>query len=219
MIAGAANEIVQAGALAAEDEDTVAGEVEAVVVGEALIAGSRVEAYDPDVLFLQLLKRADQVDDAGDAEMLGGSGAGLDGDGTDRGRAALGEEHAVYAGAIGYAEQGAEILRVFNAVEGEQQAGRAREGRLGREEVFEGEEFLGADHGNDALMRGGLGAEGELVAGLGVDADAELAAEGDELDETSILALAGHEHVVKMAAAGAQSLFDRVQAVQEFHVL
>jgi hypothetical protein len=219
MIAGAADEIVQAGALAAEDDDAVAGEVEAVVVREARLAGGGVEANDPDVLLLQLFEGADEIDDAGDAEVLCGSGAGFDGYGAERGGAALGEQDAIDAGAVGYAEQSAEVLGVFDSVEGEKEASRAGEGRLGREKVFEGEELLGADDGDDSLMRGGLGAEGELIAGLGVDADAELAAEGDELDETRVLALASHENVVKMASAGAQSLFDRVQAVQKFHVL
>ena len=86
-----------------------------------------------------------------------------------------------------------------------------------REEVFECEEFLRADQSDDALVRFGLGAEGKLFAGLGADADAELAAERDKLLKPGVVALAGHQHVVKTAAAGAQSLLDRVQAVQNFH--
>ena len=51
MVAGAADEVVKTGALAAEDENAVAGEVELVVVGGAAF----VETDDPDVLLLQLL--------------------------------------------------------------------------------------------------------------------------------------------------------------------
>jgi hypothetical protein len=114
VVAGAADEIVQAGAFPAEDEDAVAAEVELVVVGSAAF----VEADDPDVLFFQFLQGADKVDDAGDAQMFGGSCAGFYGDGAQRRSSAFGEDYAVDAGAIGYAEKCSEILRIFDAVEG-----------------------------------------------------------------------------------------------------
>ncbi len=71
---------------------------------------------------LELFKGADEVDDAGDAKVLGCSGAGFDGDGAERGGAALGEDDAVDAGAIGDAKKSAEILRVFDAIEREDEA-------------------------------------------------------------------------------------------------
>jgi len=80
MITGAADEVVEAGALAAEDDDAVAGEIELVEVSLAAF----VETDDPDVLFFQLFEGADKVDDAGDAQVLGGSGAGFDGCRTQR---------------------------------------------------------------------------------------------------------------------------------------
>ena len=77
MVAGAADEVVEAGAFATEDEDAVAGEVELVVVGLAAL----VETDDPDVALLEVFEGAHEVDDAGNAEVLGGAGACLDGDG------------------------------------------------------------------------------------------------------------------------------------------
>ena len=69
--------------------------------------------------------------------------------------------NAVDAGAIGNAEERAKVLRVFNAVEGEDEAsGGFACGRAGREEVFEGEKFLRADERDYALMRGGFGERG-----------------------------------------------------------
>ena len=76
MVAGAADEIVKARALTAKDENAIAGEVELVVFGCAAF----IEADDPDVLFFQLLQSSHEVDDAGDAQVFGCSGAGLDGD-------------------------------------------------------------------------------------------------------------------------------------------
>jgi len=115
VVAGAADEVVQASAFAAEDEDAVAGEVELVVVGSAAL----VESYDPKVVAFEVFEGADEVDNAGNAQMLGCAGAGLDGYRAERSGPALGEDDAVDACAIGYAEERAEILRVFDAVESE----------------------------------------------------------------------------------------------------
>ena len=147
VVAGAADEIVEAGAFAAQDEDAVAGEVELVVVGGAAL----VEADDPDVLLLQFLEGADEVDDAGDAEVLGGAGAGFHGDGAQWRGAALGEDDAVDAGAIGDAQQRAEILRIFNAIESEEQAG-AGDGSGAVKRSSMARAFLRADEGDDALV-------------------------------------------------------------------
>ena len=141
VVAGAADKIVEARAFAAEDDDEIAGEVELVVVGWAAL----VETDDPEVVLLEVFEGADEVDDAGDAEVLGGAGAGFDGGGAERGGAALGEDDAVDAGAIGDAEQRAEVLRIFDAVEGEDEAGGGALRPDGRKEVFDGEEFLRAD--------------------------------------------------------------------------
>ena len=122
MVAGSADKVVEAGTFPAQNEDAVAGEVELVVVGRAAF----VETDDPDVLLLQLFKRADKVDDACDAKMFGSSGAGFDRDGAQRGRAALGKDNAIYPGAIGDAQQCAEILRIFDAIEREKKARLAR---------------------------------------------------------------------------------------------
>jgi hypothetical protein len=66
-------------------------------------------------------------------------------------------------------------------------------------------------------MRGGSGGLGELVAGFLTDADAGLTALGDEFFKTGILAFAGYDDVVKTPAAGLERLFDRVDAVENFH--
>ena len=81
VVAGAADEVVEARALAAKDENAVAGEVELVVIGLAAL----VETDDPDVLFFQFFEGADEVDYAGDAQVFGCAGAGLDGDGAQGG--------------------------------------------------------------------------------------------------------------------------------------
>ena len=88
------------------------------------------------------------------------------------------------------------------------------------QEVFEGEEFAFADEGYDALVGVGLAVAGELVSGLGADADALGAGEFEDrvhAGVAALLALARNADVVEGAGAGAESLFDGVQAVQNIH--
>jgi hypothetical protein len=218
VVTGAADEVMEASAFAAEDQDAVTREVELVIIGLAAL----VETDDPDVLPLQVFKGTDEVDDAGDAEVFGGAGAGFDGNRTDGSGAAFGEDYAVDASAVGYAEQRAEVLRVFDAIESEQQSAcawfvRFRISAVGLEEIFDGEELGGADEGDYALVGGRLGELGQLLAGLVADADTGLAAEGDELVEPGILALVGDEDVIEAAAAGLDRFFDRMHAIKDFH--
>ena len=74
MVASAAHEIVETRAFAAEDDDEIAGEIELVVCGHAAF----VEPDDPEVAALELFEGANEVDDTGNAEVLGGSGTGFD---------------------------------------------------------------------------------------------------------------------------------------------
>jgi hypothetical protein len=84
---------------------------------------SRVQADDPEVVFLQLFKGADEIDDACDAKVLRGPCAGFDGCGAQRSGAALGEEDAIDARSIGDAKKRAEVLWVFDAIDREYKAG------------------------------------------------------------------------------------------------
>jgi hypothetical protein len=49
--------------------------------------------------------------------VLGGTGAGLDGDRAQRRRTPLGEYDAIHPRAVGHAQQSAQVLRVFHAVQ------------------------------------------------------------------------------------------------------
>ena len=216
VIAGAFDELVEAGAFAAEDEAGVLAEVEVGVVGCAAF----VQADDPDVALFHGFEGAGEVDDFGDADMLGCPGGGLgDGSGEWCG-AALGEEDAVDACAVGGAEERAEVVGVFDAVECQEEAitGGA-DGCV--EEVFEREEFAFAEEGDDALVVVGAGVAGELVAGFRRDTDAGGAGGFEDAFETRVaagFALAGDADVVDLSCSGAESLFDGVEAVQNIHL-
>jgi hypothetical protein len=166
---------------------------------------------------LQVLERADQIDDAGDAEVFRCARAGFESNGAERRGAALGKHYAVDAGAIGHAKKCAEVLWVFHAIESENEAGCMRVRGIGREEVFKGELLLRTNHCDDALVRGGAGQLRELLTRFDRDADASLAALRKQIFQPLIAPLASHQHTVKAALARAQRFFNRVQAVQNFH--
>ncbi len=109
-------------------------------------------------------------------------------------------------------------MGVFYAVESEEESAGGAGG--GVEEVFEGEEFAFADEGYDALVGVGFAVAGELVAGLGGDANAFGAGELEDGVDAGVaagFALAGDGEVVEGSGAGAEGLLDRVQAVQNIH--
>jgi hypothetical protein len=107
-------------------------------------------------------------------------------------------------------------LRVLYAVECQDEA--CCLGLVRRfEQVFDCEIFLRADQGNDTLMSSGPGELGELLPRFLANADPCLAAIGDKARESVVVALAGHEHVVKTAPSGFEGFLDRVQAVENFH--
>jgi len=211
MVAGAADEIVQARAFAAEDEDAVAGEIELVVVARAAF----VETDDPEIAALQLFESADEIDDAGNAQVFCSAGAGLDGDRAQRGRPPLGEHDAVDSGSISDTQQGPEILRVFNAIESEQQAAGTRFESF--EEIFDRERLLRANQRDDALVGRSLGQLRQLLARLLANAQTGLAAESDKAFKALVVPLAGHKNLVKAAASGLDGFFDRMQTVENFH--
>jgi hypothetical protein len=70
---------------------------------------------------------------------------------------------------------------------------------------------------DDALVRGGLGGERELLARPLKDANACVAALGYEAGEAVVVALASDENVIEAAAPGPDSFRDRMQAVENVH--
>ncbi len=220
MIAGAANQVVQAGSFTSEDDYGIGREVIAVVILGAVL----IEADDPEMVLFEGFEGANEVNDAGDPEMLGGAGRGFDGDGAQRSGAAFGEEDAIDTGALGRAQKRAEVLRIFHPVERQHEAGRGLlAGRRFRccEQIFQSEEVALAHDGDDTLMGRGLGDSGKSLAGLGTDRDGGFPAQGSDGGETRILptteTLGGDTDMVEAAGPGAQSLFDRVKAVQNLH--
>src|SRR3984885_15312867 len=155
------------------------------------------------------------MDDAGDPEVCGCTGAGLDGNGAEWCRASLGEDNAIDPGSVRHAKQRAQVLRIFDSVEGQKKAGCRADGGL--EQVFESEGFLVPNKGDHALMCRRSRKLGQLLAGLLAHPHTGLPAIGDEAGEPVVVALASNENVVKTAAARLKRLLHRMEAVENFH--
>ncbi len=103
--------------LTAEDENGRPREVDR----PGRVFGVGVGAPDPVAGLLRLGQPIGQIADAGDLEVLDGARRGLADDGGDFGRAAFGDDDAGGAGELGRAADGAEVARVLDLVEGDQQ--------------------------------------------------------------------------------------------------
>lgn len=211
MIAGLLDQVMETGAFASENEDAVGGEGEVGVVGGSAL----VKTDDPDVGLLHLFEGADEVRDAGDADVFGGSGGGF-GDGRgDRGAATLGKNNAVDPGSVGGSKESAQIVRIFHAIESEEESVMT----VGRrdEKILNGEESPLAKIGDDALMGFGFGDTGELIAGFDRDTDASGTGEGGEAIELCITSLASDGDPVEATGAGSDGLFDGMEAIENVH--
>ena len=213
VIAGAAHQVVKPRALAAQHDNKIAGKVKSVVVAFAAL----VQTDDPQVLAFEFFERANQVDDAGNAKMLRRAGTGLYGSSAQRRGAALGKNHAVNPGAIGHAQQRAQILRVFHSVESQHETRCGRLAGSRHEEILERKKLLRVHQRDHALMRQGLRGNRKLFARLLENADASLAALGNQPFKARVVPLARHQNVVKAPLPGFQSLLHRVQSVENFH--
>jgi hypothetical protein len=166
-----------------------------------------------------LLKRAGHVDDAGDADVLGGAGRGLNGNSAQGRGAALGKDDSIDAGSVRSAQEGAEVLGVFDTVECEEEAGGcdAIPSRRGGQEIFEIKDGLGANDRDDTLVTSILRKQGEVFAGLEAEAHAAVTAEINDSLKAFVVPFTGDTDVVKLAAGRTQRFFHRVQAVEDFH--
>lgn len=205
MITGPPHQIVKPRSFAPEHNYGIGLEVVAVVIHRAAL----VEADAPQVAFLEGFERADEVNHAGQAEVLGGTGRGLDSHRAERGGTALGEQNPVHTSSFSGAQQCAQVLRVLDAIEGENQAGFSA-----FEQIFDAEEIALPDDGHHPLMARRTSQSREGFARLFADLNACSPAESQDLVEAMGVAmaepLACDTNMIEAPAAGTQSLLDRM---------
>jgi hypothetical protein len=209
-VAGVADETVEAGALAADDDaDGLVGELEVEQAG----VGGAVEADAPDAGVAELADGSGEVGDLGDGEVLEGAGGGLDGDRGQGGAAVAGDDQAVAAGGFGAAGQGAEVVGILDAVEGEEEGGLPA-GQGNRQELGQADGLDRGHDGEDALMGAAAGLGLDQGAGDGLDLDPVLAGEVEEVAEGGPAGAGGDQDPVH-GAAGAEGLDDRAAALDQ----
>lgn len=149
--------------------------------------------------------------------MFGGSSTGLDRDRAQRRGPPLGEDHAIHSGSVGDAQQGAQVLRVLDTVQGKQETRVIRGSGWRREKILDGEHFVRADRGNHPLVGSRTCHLGQLLPGFLAYPHSGLAALSHQASEAIVLAFAGHQNVIETPPAGAQRLFHRMNAVEDLH--
>ncbi len=112
-VAVLADVLVQAAALAAENEDGWFGEVDLVVERVAAF----VEAVDPIAGALQFFECLANVSDADDRKILEGAGGSLGYGIGQSGRAAFGNDDSGCAGGVGRADDGPQVVWILHAIQ------------------------------------------------------------------------------------------------------
>ncbi len=210
-IAAPAHQVVQALAFGAENDGAVHLVINLVVALRAAL----VQADGPHVALFQFVQRARDVGNARDRQMLRRARRSLNGGAGQSGSTALGNDDAVCARAVGSANQRAQIVRVFDAIEHDQEA------VLAVALLQQGVHIcvlLAAGDGDDALVRVGVGGAVELLARQEAYLHSAGAAMVNQALHPFVMPLARDADVFEAARARLQRLADRMNAVDDDHV-
>ena len=135
-----------------------------------------VEAVNPVAALLEFLERAVDVSNADDGYIgersCGGAGDGIG----EAGGATFGDDDSYCSGGVRGADDGSEVVRIFDAVEDDVQS-------AGGDGLFQRGEFLGGSKGDNALVGSTLRRSVERFAGFKADGDLAIAAEFNDFLE------------------------------------
>src|SRR5664279_5484968 len=92
------------------------GTVHVVVEFGIALGATLIQTDDPQISLFQLVKGARDVGDARDGKMLGCTGGGFDDGAGQTNGAALRNDDAIGTRSIGGANEGSEIVRIFDGV-------------------------------------------------------------------------------------------------------
>jgi hypothetical protein len=124
-----------------------------------------------------------------------------------------GEDQAVAAGGFGAAGEGAEVVGVLDAVEGEEEGGLAT-GQGDGEELGQVDGLDGSNDGEHALVGAAAGLGLDEGAGDGLDLDAAALGQVEEVAEGGPAGAGGEQDPVH-GAAGAEGLDHRAAALDQ----
>jgi len=211
-IATLTGEFVEAFAFAAHDDADGRGVID---FGVALVAVF-VEADQPVAGFLQFFHGTSEIGDFRDREVREGPGGSARDRVGEAGGAALGDDNPVSSGGESGANDRAEIVWIFDAVEKNDKAALVLGGIGALEDVFErGGRASGGD-GNNALMIAGVGEAVEIAAVLETHGNVALAGELHDIFDARILTAFGDDNAVKRVA-GFEGFAHGVNAGESVH--
>lgn len=178
------------------------------VIGFAVqLLAALVQAINPEAAFFQQFQRLGDVSDADDRQMLESTGGSF-GDGFGEwGGAALGNENRRGCGGVCGADDGSEVVGIFDAIEQDEQLGAG-------DDIFEPNVALRGSEGHDTLVRRAIRGTVERLARLEAHGDGTLASQVDDLLKTGATGSARDQHAVERAA-GAQRFLDGVDAGEQ----
>lgn len=197
------DELVETCAFGTENEDGAVGEIGLGVRGR----GAFVESVNPEAGLLELIKSAADIGDAGYGEVLEGAGSRTGDSFGERGRTALRDNHGIRTDGVGRANDGAEVVGIFDTIEDDEEMGIAGNGR-------EVDIAVSSAECDNSLMRDAAGGAVEGFAGLEADGDLGSAAEIDNFLNTGAGAAFGDEDLIE-GAGGAEGFPDGMNAGQE----
>lgn len=148
--------------------------------------------------------------------MLGGAGRSFDGGAGKSGGSPLRDDDAIGARSLGRTNESPEIMRIFNSVENDEKTVFAV--TLFQERV-DVRVLLAAGNRNDALVGIGVGGTIQLLARQKADLHSAGTAVLDQTLHTLIVPFACDANVLKTARARLESLANRMNAVENDHVL
>ena len=213
-VATLANKFVEARTFASHDD----GDAALVIHIGVTFLGALVETNQPKTSFLELFHGTRQIFDASDGQMCERAGRNA-GDGVRQTSGApLGDDEASSACSESRANDGANVVRVFDAVEKNEQliGGLGIALRMAGEKIFYVEGFARGGEGHDALvMFGGRGAV-ELDAILEAHRNPARARQVENFLYAAAVLPAGDEYAVERMP-GDERFLDSMKSRQVVH--
>ena len=189
------------------------GAIHVVVQFVVALVAALIKADDPDVFRLQFVEGAGDVDHAGHADVLTGSGRCLDHGARNARSATLGNDHAIHPRSIGRADQRAQVVRVLNAIQHQQEA--VFTVFMLQQFLHAGVLFAGGD-GHDTLVGVGAGFAIKFFARHKTHGDALGAAVIENCLQTVVGAVSRDRNIVKAPPAALQCFANGMDAIDDF---
>jgi len=199
-------------AFAAHDEAHVSFNAD----GTQLLIRPGIGAVDPKSIFLHEFDGLNKIDNPGHRDVTSGAGGGLDDGGRDPGSAVPGDDDPVYTEAVSRADEGSEVLGVFNPVEQQDEAAR-KGGMAVCDDFLETRVGKLPAETKHALMGCGAGLAVEGLALADFHFDSPNCCHFEDCRHVRAPFALGENDFTDVASFASESLQDGIDAVNDLH--